>query len=76
MRIQWRVISSARIVLSMECKGLKMQRSIFKDVMLGDTFFYNGTLFRKKSSRTAWVSGLERWFYFGLTESVQIPDRY
>lgn len=44
--------------------------------MLGDTFFYNGTLFRKKSSRTAWVSGLEKWFYFGLTESVQIPYRY
>lgn len=53
-----------------------MENSEFNEVALGDTFYFNGTLYRKKSSRTAWLSGSALWFYFGMTERVHIPERF
>ena len=43
----------------------------FKDISIGQRFILGGTVWRKKSSRTAWLNSSDKiWFYFGLNESV------
>ena len=37
----------------------------FKDIKIGTQFYFCGTLWQKRSSRTALVVGMpHRWFYF------------
>ena len=44
----------------------------FNTVFVGDVFHCNGTLYEKRSSRTAHVFGMpNRWFYFRNKEQVQ-----
>ena len=44
----------------------------FKDITIGQCFILNGTVWCKKSSRTAYLNSNDsRWFYFGLKESVK-----
>lgn len=44
----------------------------FNTVFVGDVFHFNGTLYQKRSSRTAHVFGMpHRWFYFSHKDQVQ-----
>jgi len=44
----------------------------FANVPVGTVFHYNGTLWEKRSSRTAHVWGMpHRWFYFSQKDMVQ-----
>lgn len=43
----------------------------FSELVNGDIFTFNGTMFKKKSSRTAFIYGRpNRWFYFSKTDLV------
>ena len=41
----------------------------FQDLEIGKKFFYSGTLYTKKSSRTAYINEY-RFFYFGKNEII------
>ena len=44
----------------------------FNTLFVGDIFHMNGTLWEKRSSRTAHVFGMpHRWFYFSHKDQVQ-----
>ena len=44
----------------------------FKDIKAGTQFYFNGTWWEKRSSRTAHVFGRPTsWFYFSKDENVQ-----
>ena len=51
----------------------------FKDIKVGTSFVCNGTVYVKRSSRTAGWSK-DRWFYFGQNEvissKVKVDDTY
>ncbi len=51
----------------------------FKDIKIGHRFKHNGTVWTKKSSRTAYISKT-RFFYFGLNEEISekivVDDNY
>ena len=43
----------------------------FSSLSIGKVFHFNGTLWEKRSSRTAHVFSMpHRWFYFGMNEQV------
>ena len=43
----------------------------FSELVNGELFTFNGTTFKKKSSRTAFVYGRpNRWFYFSKNDVV------
>ena len=43
----------------------------FQEITIGAMFSYNGTTFKKKSSRTAFIYGRpSRWFYFSKKDQV------
>ena len=43
----------------------------FSELVNGDIFTFNGTMFKKKSSSTAFVYGRpNRWFYFSKNDMV------
>jgi len=43
----------------------------FNQIQIGDSFYSSGTLFIKKSSRTAYIFGMpHRWFYFSNTDPI------
>jgi hypothetical protein len=53
----------------------------FDEINIGDLFTlerklknnpHKPTVWRKKSSRTAWVNERQSWFYFGKNETVYI----
>jgi len=50
-------------------KGITMLKE-FSRLPIGTAFTFGGTEWVKKSTRTAYVKGLERFFYFGLRERV------
>ena len=41
----------------------------FKDIAVGARFVHNGTVYVKRSTRTAGWSPY-RWFYFGMNEMI------
>lgn len=43
----------------------------FSALAIGDLFYSNGTVWRKKSTRTAAVLNTPRWFYFTATHLVE-----
>lgn len=44
----------------------------FTNIPVGTVFHMNGTLWEKRSTRTAHVWGMpHRWFYFSQTDMVQ-----
>ena len=44
----------------------------FKHINIGSSFYCNGSICIKKSTRTAWIDqGKILWFYFGQDESVK-----
>jgi len=44
----------------------------FANIPVGTVFHMNGTLWEKRSTRTAHVWGMpHRWFYFSQTDMVQ-----
>lgn len=51
--------------------------TIFDALPIGAVFRCGGTLYRKKSSRTAWLIDASytvdyfKWFYFGRVESIE-----
>ena len=49
-----------------------MEIRYFKDLKVGERFYFNGNCCTKKSSRTAYIDKNHQslWFYFGLNESV------
>jgi len=47
--------------------------STFKNITIGNHFYFNGTWWEKRSSRTAHVFGRPyRWFYFSKEEIVDL----
>jgi hypothetical protein len=44
----------------------------FKEVAVGQTFWFNGNEFTKKSTRTAYIHKYNRIFYFRQFELVRI----
>jgi len=47
----------------------------FKNITIGNHFFFNGTWWEKRSSRTAHVFGRPyRWFYFSKQELVELDN--
>lgn len=50
----------------------RKQKISFTDIPTGTVFHFNGTLWEKRSSRTAHVFGMpHRWFYFSHKDQVQ-----
>jgi ppGpp synthetase/RelA/SpoT-type nucleotidyltranferase len=48
---------------------------LFRNVRIGEDFFWDGTWFRKKSTRTAFVWGRpKQWHYFAKDDRVQKED--
>jgi hypothetical protein len=48
----------------------------FKDIKSGIHFYFSGTWWEKRSSRTAHVFGRPtRWFYFSKDEYVIVNDK-
>jgi hypothetical protein len=44
----------------------------FKALPVGQTFWYNGNEYTKKSTRTAYLHEFKRVFYFGQNDIVRI----
>jgi len=42
----------------------------FKEITIGDKFYFAGGIWIKKSSRTAWIANKTQFFYFGKNEEV------
>lgn len=48
----------------------------FNELKINDTFIFDGTIFRKQSSRTAHVNGMpHRWFYFSKKDICRYPTK-
>ena len=46
---------------------------LFENIVIGDSFDYNGTTFVKKSSRTAFLHEIPtRWFYFRQVDMCDV----
>lgn len=50
-------------------KGVTMLKE-FSTLPIGAAFTFGGNEWVKKSTRTAYVKGFDRFFYFGLKERV------
>lgn len=60
-----------------ENKKQEMTRSPFDSIQAGRTFEYNGTIWEKRSSRTAHVWGMpHRWFYFSKSDDCRVHKSY
>ena len=45
----------------------------FQEIAIGGMFSFNGTTFKKKSSRTAFIYGRpSRWFYFSKKDQIKL----
>ena len=54
-----------------------MTRSSFDSIQIGRTFHYNGTIWEKRSSRTAHIWGMPyRWFYFLKSDNCRVHKSY